>query len=224
MNKVKPDHRYRAVDHASEAPAHPIERALWELLHRIGTDLSVARAGEIYFDVGQREVLQGWIVAGATDAQVETIARVPTAVTAAFRHLFFDVAIFRDDLELLSWVNSYEKNGGTPFGGELLRNAIMHGVDYLRWTFGRGEMDLDPNTVIKRAMTDAYFRGRMNRGHALSSKEAAAAHGFLKTAASLATQLGKTGAPNVNDIIIKLKHRDMTEKVEDVAVKEQILH
>jgi hypothetical protein len=219
-----PSHRYRAVRDATEPPEHPYERALWELLHDQAGDDHVARALEAYAGDTEREIMQAWLIANATDAQVKEHLRIPEEVTRAYRHLFFDTTVFRDELDVLRWVREYKPSGTAEFGEGLLKNAVMQGVDFLGWLFGRRVAALDPETVQKQIMADAYFRGRMNRFHPLTSREAQLSHTFMATAFKASQVLSAGSPPDINQLVIKLRYRDLTEPVDAVVKDEDILH
>jgi hypothetical protein len=218
MTKRRPDQRYLTVKDSPKAPRDALERALWKILHRRGSDPTVTYALEIYSDEFQREVLQAWLLARADNAQIQTHLRVPPEVTDAYRPLFFDVERFRDELDLLSWVNDYEqKQQGTPYGVQLLKTAITGGADALSWLFGRGAFVVKPEKVSQQVMTDAFFRGQANRGHSLSSKEAAAAHSFYLTAFKVAQPLIPKGDANAApEFHFKLMQRDLTAPVDSL--------
>ena len=83
---------------------------------------------------------------------------------------------------------------------------------------------MDPVAVQEKTMTDAFHRSRAHLGMPVSSKQAAAAHAFMGTALKVAQVLGKTGAPDVNSLMLRLRHRDTTETIDDAAQTEEILH
>lgn len=222
MRSRNPAHRYLAVKSSSAAPEHPYEQALWAALKSDTSDENpVVRALEIYSGVEERETLQAWILSYATDDVMETYLRVPQGVLAAYRHLFFDATVFRDELDVQRWVREYN---GTEYGASLLRNAVLMGPQYLAWLFGRGVSDIEPDVVKRHIMADAFFRGRSNRAFSLTSQETKAAHAMMNTAFKAAESLGTTSAPDINQILLKLRYRDMTETVEKVAPTEEILH
>jgi len=226
MRRRSPDWRFRAIQAATTPPENSLERALYDLLQTKQTDNEpVGYAAEIFARESEREIMQAFLLAGATDQQIQENLAVPISATQAYRELFFDTGAFRDRLDMHSWVSDYHKvHGGTPYGARLLQTAMTRGVDTLRWLFGPGNADVDPNVVLQHAMTDAYYRGKSNRDYALSSKEAAAAHNFMNTAVKIAGQLSKEKPPDANALVIKLRYRDMTESVEEVADKADLMH
>lgn len=222
MPSRNPRHRFDAIRASSVPPEHSIELALWHALRGTGTDPAVVRALEIYEGVDERETMQAWFIAYATDAQIQQTLRVSEDVTHAYRLLFFDITVFRDELDVIRWVREYA-DAGTDYGAQLLQNAVLMGPDYLAWLYSRGVVTLDPEAVKKHVMADAFFRGRQNRHHAMTSKEAQVSHAFMTTAFRASESLG-TSNIDMNQILIKLRYRDMTEPVDAVAQHEEILH
>lgn len=218
----RPDARYRVTLRAAAEPSNPHEAALWRFLNQNEETSGIIRVVDIYEDVFEREVLQAWIIAGATDEVIEQRLGTPPEVVTAYRHLCCNIGAFRDRLELLRWVRIYE---GTREGKLLLERAVhADGVEAVAHLCGF-ESALDPNRVNEQVMREAYFRGVGTlRGSGLSSTDAAAAHQLLKTATATAAAAQKRGAPNVGDTLLKLKHREMTYQAEDIVPRGEILH
>jgi hypothetical protein len=219
----KPHARYLATRSAAEPPEHPYERAVWNVVHEYEADEGVARALEIYLSEPERETLTAWFIARASDAELAQHLRLSEEVTKPYRHLFFDVNVFRDELDVIRWVREYEKTG-TDYGAKLVQNAQMFGVDYLAWLHSRGALTLDPDTVQRNIMADSYFRGRQSRNFPLGSKEATMALQFMGTAYKAAQTIGQTKGPDMKGLLIKLRYRDETQPVTEVLKTEEILH
>lgn len=221
MRTRNPDNRYRSVKAATERPEHVLDAALWDLLHRGATaNKTVMHAHEIWANPYEREIMQAFLLAGADDALLDTHLRLPPSVTQAYRHLFFDRNMFRDELDVMSWVRDYQ---GTPEGTKLLHSAMENGVEVVAWICGY-HIALDAQTVQQRIMLDSFARSRSHRGNSLSSKEVAVAHSLMKTAASQAEKLSKRGSgAGLNELILKLRHRDMTSPVNEIP-KDDLLH
>ena len=217
MPSREPDQRYLNTREAVRNGAPPVdgrERALYHCIRREPADATIQYAYDIHRSEYQRELLQAWFVAGATDTDVETLLRVPCAVTEAYRRLFFDMEAFRDHLVLLSWVHDYK---GSAFGRTILQQAVMSGIKGMMWQFSLGDASIDPKVVLGQVMVDSYYRARAGRTAGLSSAESNAAHQHMKTAMTAATTLSKTDTGNaLGDLLIKLQHRDLTAPSTDV--------
>lgn len=220
----EPDERFHVTVAAQLEPTHPIEARLWRCTRNLETCEHITRALEIYSDLFERERLQPWILAGAQDEDVCERTGVHPDMVGAYRHLFFNMSVFRDLLEKQRWVALYgERPGATRQGALYLQKAMLHGIEAVAHVLG-APSKLDPGHVLDIAMRDTFFRGLAARDAKLTSNEAAAAHGFLKTAVALANEQVKVKPPGVGDILIRIKNRDMTQPLADVQATAEILH
>lgn len=227
MRKRSPDHRARAVLRAAQTPEHALEAAFWRIAHKLDDrDEHVEWAWDIFQETTEREVMQAFVLAGATDADVQEVLRIPPQVTQAYRHLFFDVRAFRDELHLMSWVRNYAtERHGTENGQELLQKALMEGVNGVRWWFGRAPVHVDPTDIQRQVMTDAYFRGKSHRLYGVKTAEAKAAKGFMDMALKQANALTKKpDTSGIGALLIRLRHREMTTPIEEVRPDDAPLH
>jgi hypothetical protein len=94
---------------------------------------------------------------------------------------------------------------------------LMGGPNMLAWLYGRGECKLDPQHVLLQVMANAFYRSQANRGQPLGSKELNASHQLMSTALKAAAHLEKTDkvVSDVNELRIKLQHKDLTTSIED---------
>lgn len=220
----EPDERFHVTVAAQLEPAHPIEAKLWRCSRGLETDEHIARALEIYNDIFERERLQPWILAGAESTDISERIGVHVDMVEAYRHLFFNMGMFRDLLEKQRWVAIYEQRAGATREGALyLQKALLHGVEAVAHVMG-AKSKLEPGDVLDGAMRDFYFRGLAVRNAKLTSAEATAARGLLKDAVGLAQEQAKVRPPGVNDILIRIKNRDDTKPLSVVQADTEILH
>jgi hypothetical protein len=180
----------------------------------------IDRAKEIYDEEFERERLQPWLLAGAEDHDIYQRTGLPIEVTRAYRHLFFDVSVFRDMFDKQLWVHRYQ---GTPEGLAYLQTAALYGVEAIAHMMG-APVKLDPHAVVEQSMRETFFRGQALRFARLNSPETATAHSLLRTAVEQSQLLTKTRPANITDIMFKLKNREMTIQVEDASLEGEILH
>lgn len=216
----RPDHRWLAVKTALAEPAHVVEAACWRLIHGLEMSPAVDRAKEIYDEEFERERLQPWLIAGAEDNDIRDRTELPIEVTRAYRHLFFDVSVFRDMFDKQLWVHRYQ---GSPEGLAYLQKAVIYGVEAIAHVMG-AQVKLDPQHVVEHSMRETFFRGQALRHAKLGSVDAAAAHSMLKSAVDASQLMNKTRPANITDIMFKLKNREMTVNVEDDQLAGEILH
>lgn len=220
----EPDERYRTAVAAPVEPEHPIEAKFWRCSRNLETCPHYARAVEIYGDLFERERLQPWILANATSEDIADRTGLSPETVQAYRHLFFNVDMFSDLLDKQRWVARYEqRQGATREGSLYLQKAMLHGVEAVAQVMG-AKCKLDPNDVINTAMRDLFFRGLAVRDAKLTSAEAAAARGMLKDAVVLAQEQAKVTPPGVNDILIRIKNRDLTQPIAVVEATGEIFH
>lgn len=220
----RPDDRYRATLRVGEEPAQPFEAALWRWKRHQEPNDVIIRVADAYEDEFERELLQAWIFAGASDQNMCDRLGIPLDVLAPYRHLCCNVLAFRDKLEMMRWVRRYE---GSHQGKLMLDRAIhLDGVEAVAHLCGLPTA-LDPQRVHEQTMRETYFRGVATlRNSNISSADASAAHLMLKTAAVEADAAQRRGAPNLGETLLKLKHRDYTVNfgAENAMPPGEILH
>lgn len=216
------DDRYRAALRAPAEPTNPHERALWILRTQGVGDEAIVRVVDAYEDTFERELLQAWIIAGATDDDLHRRLGMSLDMIAPYRHLCCNPLVFRDKLELLRWVRGYQ---GTPEGKMLLERAThLDGVEAVAHLCGL-PTNLDAAHVNEQVMRETYFRGVGTlRGAHISSKEAAEAHSLLKSSMTSAAATLRRGAPNLKDTLIKLRHRELTYQADEVVPRGEIMN
>jgi hypothetical protein len=217
-----PDDRYQAVMRSPHAPAHAYEAALWNFKTQGVADDVIERVVDVYEDAFERELLQAWIIAGASDEDISTRGGVPPELLSPYRHLCCNVAAFRDRLEMMRWVNMYK---GSRTGKVMLERALhFDGIEAIAHLSGRKTV-LSPDHVNEQAMRESYFRSISTlRASSIAGPDALAAHQLMKTAMTAAQAAANRGEPNMAETLLKLKHREVTWHVEDIVPHGEILH
>jgi hypothetical protein len=188
-----PRHRFALITEAVEqdlpASDDPGEAALHELL-RSGTcpNTEVGYAYELFRIENHRAAVDAFLLAKVDLQTIAATLEIPAPVLEAYRHLFLDTDVFRNRLELTSFASSYE---GSAYAAELVRTAVVTGLDYLLWAFGKPSKDIDNRVVVRRTMVDAYFRGMAHRGNPVTSPTAREALRWWDTAVGNAQTLEK---------------------------------
>jgi len=181
------------------------------------------RVVDLYQADFEREQVQAWIVAGATDARINRDLGIMREAIPTYRRLCFNLSNFRDRLEMLRWIHLYQ---GSRQGKLLLEKAIhVHGLEALAHMHGLAS-ELDSDDVHKQSMRESYFRGiGVSRSTKLGSPESNAAGAALKAAAASAIALGGAGDDG-GDILskLKLKFREETQAAGAAVPREEILH
>lgn len=173
-------------------------------------DPEIESAINLYESNFQKEIIQAWIMSEATDEQIFNAIRVKQPICSIYRYIFFDITVFEHSLQKMEWINNYE---GTQKGKNMLLHAATNGPKGMAWMQGNEEVGVSAKSVLKSTMLDAHFRGKVGRNAPLNSKEAAISHNYMQTAIKAASMLTRDDAEDMNALLIKLKHRDLTDKV-----------
>ena len=102
-----PDDRYIAALNSPHEPANGYEALLWRHKVQNVPDDVLERVVDIYEDNFEREMLQAWIIAGASDEDISTRGGMSIDVLAPYRHLCCNVFAFRDRFELMRWLGRF---------------------------------------------------------------------------------------------------------------------
>lgn len=200
---------------------------MWRL-QRVGViDATIERVVELNSNAS-RDFLHGWLLATGDDDEINRRTKVPVEVLRAYRHLFFDVSVFRDHFDMVDWVRQLADHRGTSLESlQCLRWAVMYGVEAVAYLTGI-PVDLDPRQVQAQIMTESHFRGLMGRDAEISSATAREALKHQQMSVTQANLLARIAPPNQGNIALKIKHRELTYPIDYVdttcPTKAEILH
>lgn len=222
MPRRSPDHRAIAAIASRDQPEHPFERALWLSRRGQPADESVVRALEL--SIGKAcDCMRGWLLATANDEEISRRTRLSFDVIRAFRHLFFDVTVFRDHIDLVEWVREMGEEPDAVAGStQYVRWAVMYGVEAVAYLSGLPVV-INPEVVQTQAMVDGHFKSLMGREAGLDSGVAREALKHQQMAVTQAAVLAKR-APMTENVALKIKHREMTSSIEFVDKTAEVLH
>lgn len=188
MEFLPPDHVYqralgRVKAKAKAASSDPMVNALERLL--LGDDAvpnEIAYAYRLFSDNYQREVMEAFLIAGAQPSVLEEIFDIPKPVTEAFATLFFDVSVFVNRLELESYVRYYaEDEEEGDWARALKQSALEQGLEYLRVSFGRDRVAVDPKAVVDDMLRQSFMFMKVASMHPLDSQKAKEARQWTGT-------------------------------------------
>lgn len=146
---------------------HALERAL---RGEEDAPTEVMYALDIYLDRYQKEVLEAFMVARASDVEIKDILEIPEEVCDVYRRLFFDETVFRNRLDLISYVASYDGNDA-GFGKALKTVAVKIGLEPLKASFKPGYF-VNPMTAVQESMTQSYLLSKAAMDHPIDSPKA----------------------------------------------------
>lgn len=177
--RITPDHRALNIQQGQE-PQTETEKQYKSVLGGSTAYEHVIYANDIYGDEYKSEVLEAFLLSRAIESDVEKILRVPTAIVQIYKYLFFDLDVFKDELDIESYANTYIES---DFGKDLKVCAITLGLDYLRYRFSRGQhIDIDIVTALQNMIETGFILSKATRLNPLDSSAAKEARQWMLSA------------------------------------------
>lgn len=117
-------------------------------------DLSnLTSTAEIVFSIResekQSEILEALILSKCPPETIEEAFAVPGEVTAWYSELFFDVSVFRTDLDRLEYLEEY----GNSWARDLKIKAVNLGYEFVLFTYA----NLIPKTASQKKLVERMF-------------------------------------------------------------------
>lgn len=167
-----PDHRAIAISNG-EAANGPLEQGLKNLLDGQDAPGEVDYAYSIYVDPYKSEVIEAFLLANGSAEDIKNTLRIPGAVVTAYQHLFFDRAVFRDELDVEAYAQTYPaETKEEKWGRELKISAVSLGLEYLIYRFAHKDPDIDLVGSLKAIISNAYMLTKATRINPLDSDAA----------------------------------------------------
>jgi hypothetical protein len=177
-----PDHRAAAVA-ASETVTGALEQGLKDLLEGKEAPEEVKYAYSIYDDAYKSEVLEAFLLADMKHEDISAVIRVPVTIIETYRYLFFDKAVFQDELDVEAYAQNYpEDTKEERWGKDLKIAAVTLGAEYLTYRFSRKEAGIDLANALKSMIINAYMLTKVTKLNPLDSNTAREARGWAGTA------------------------------------------
>ena len=220
MTLCKPNHRAEAVKTGNTETE--LEQEYKKFLDGDTDNISssLQHAHEIYSDPYKKEVLEAFILSGATTDEISTSLRLNTEVIEIYKYLFFDTSVFRDELEIESYVHTYPDE----YGKKLKINAITIGKDYLFFRFSRGKKDLDLDLALKSMVETAFMLSKATKLNPLDSSVSKEARQWAQLAGKLIETYYKvTGGKDSKQGELKIVLEEIDSITKTLISKEDIL-
>jgi len=182
---------------------HALERALQG---DIEVPEEVLYALDIYSDLFQKEVLEAFFLAGATNSEVAEILEIPERISDVYRHLFFDMGVFRNRLDIISYAAHYEGDDN-GYGKTLKDDAVHEGLEILKVTFQPGYR-INPVDAVHETISQAYALSKAAKKHPIDSPKAREArqwNSVLLSSINAAQNAMNLGTDDNHDLLIKLE-------------------
>lgn len=197
------------------------ETALFHLVKSAGEESLVAMVEDAYLIYVTREyrhVLNALLLGKATDGLVRDALDIGEGVMSAYRHLFFDVEVFRHALDVHAYIRGLDCS---DVEREHYNVAVQQGPAVLAEKFRIGERKpVDPKEVMRTTLGDLYARFQQHRGLAIDSAKAQAALRLapeLLRAAALVNEKSATQSENAAHAIKLALHLVDETKTPEVA-------
>lgn len=227
--KWAPNHRFIDVQKAVKEnvePSHPFERELYKLQRGDSLcDTNVVRAYDIFTHTYKREVMESFLLVDATPEEIESVIKIPTSVTAAYVHLFFDPTAFEDELDRIEYAYTYKKN---DYGADLKRKAVDLGKEFLKVRISRGASAIAPSALMVQSeiRATAYMLATCAKVNPIDSEIAREARAWAQLALKASEgQEEERLVAGVEEITMALDTKDETTNEEKSGLKaEDILH
>lgn len=225
MRKL-PDHRSRSVRAAAEngkPPKGALEVGLYDLfLDKKKVPSAILSAHDIYAHEFKREVIEAFLLCGATPEEIKEILEVALEVTETYSYLFFDASVFENQLDVLDYAYEY---GASKYGSELKRFAVDLGKECLKVRMSHGTYAVETGVVQKSVRSTAYLMAQLAHVNPADSGVANAALRWAQVGLKAATEEIKEDSGGVADIQLALETRNETTDEEQSGISiDEILH
>lgn len=225
--KLSTDHNALELQDG-RSPTNPVEQAYQEVVrgNQAATDTQ-QYAMDIYEDDYKREVLEAFFLANATDADIQTILRIPSAVVKEYKAIFWDSSVFRDELDIETYAHSYTHS---DYGKSIKISAVTLGLPYLRYRFSRGKhSEISLMDALQNMIETSFVLSQATRLNPLDSDASREARQWMAMVVKNIDQYIRTKPvlDNLNDEFeIALRHIDQkTKELPSIVIdKDDILH
>lgn len=206
------------ITHKSPPPADMVMASLYVLLTGGQATPDVSYAWDLFNVDEHRAQLDAFLLAKAPLDLVSRVLSIPLPVLEAYSYLFLDMSALRNRLEILSYAAAYD---GPASAKELIKTAMTIGLEYLLWLHGVSP-EVEPRTVVRRTMVDAFYRGMAHKGNSLATNITKEAHKWWSLAIRNAEILEKLDPRATRDayesLRIALESRDDTVPLNNAPV------
>lgn len=225
MVKRVPNHRFLKVQKMIETrqgrPSGTQEKALLALLKGKRANTDVTRAHDIHSHKFKREEMECCLLAGLTPFDIMAILEIPTTVTDAYTHLFFDVTVFEDKLDRIDYAYNYPEE----YGKELKTLAVDLGKESVMIRASRGAYSIEPKEAQNSIRSTAYIMAQIAKVNTVTSEHSRAALRWAQLCLRAAGELTEEETGTSEKIRIEVEGRDVTTNEKKSGISPaKILH
>ena len=220
MRRPDPHHRIAAIQEAlaqKTTPLDPKIRMVVEAVTGIKLDPMLEYAWSKYCVPLERAVIEAFLIIDTDPQDINRATGVPLGALEMYAEYLFDMSVFRDRLERISYVErerGYLTNGQQAF----FEAALLQGGRYLAWMINPAAVTVTPREVLETTMTDGYFMGLTHRGADPGSERAKHAKTWQQTSTVAATAMLRQNIGEsedaYNDLAVALLERQSVDSAE----------
>ena len=159
--------------------------------------------------------MESFLLVGVPPEEIESILGIPAEVSDAYQNLFFDVAVFEDELDRIEYAYSYTRN---DYGAELKKFAVDLGNESLKIRLSRGTYTVSSATVQGEIRATAYMLAQRAKTSELTSNEAKEALRWAQVALKASSEVEERDVAGIEEIGMALESRDETTNEEKSGV------
>jgi len=189
-------------------------------------DATASYAWYINANTALKGIFEAFLFASTDNFKVSQALGVDTDEIGFYREIFFDTAVFRNDLECMSWLQTVSDESSSK---ELLKMAYHQGFEALQWTYCRNKGEISADDAERTVLTDSFVQYLSHRGKPLNGKTAKEARNLSKVILeSVKTIRSRTEMGDQNSaqsLRFKFKQAGNTKTVDELKGKGiEVLH
>lgn len=134
----------------------------WRAYNECCTDIpdTINLVVSIHESTQQSEILEALILSNCPPEEIYQAFRVPVEVTKWYSELFFDVGVFRTDLDKIEYISTYKDK----WGKDLKSKAVDLGYEFVLFTFA----NLVPRTSAQKKLVEKLFMATAYKAMAMN--------------------------------------------------------
>jgi hypothetical protein len=132
-------------------------------------DPTALYAWEVFSNPALKHIFEAFLFATPDDSQIYESLGVDMDEVTFYRQIFFDVEVFRNDLERIAWVQTIPESNNYK---DLYQVAFNQGFAALRWHYCRSKGSVSADEAEQIVLTDSVIQYLSHRGKPLTNKAA----------------------------------------------------
>ena len=194
---------YEILENPRKKPSDKKVAELLEVIAKRSKNDALIYAWEKFQDDRSRTFLNAFLMADTSFDAIRRCTDIPVAVIQAYADYIFDMSVFRDRLDRISYVDETATYGDEK-ESRYLRAALSAGAPYLVWLL-KGQSGITPKEYLQAQMIDSYHRAQAHRDVPLDSPIAREARVWAEIGTKNAVALHKIDPQEGQDALEQLR-------------------